>query len=85
MYKRQGETERELYPARVLLTFVLGEDWQDRYPGATVGFCEKRRPLVLREVDKHVRGLAADDVVVVGVVARVEHNVNDFTLIACAR
>ena len=77
--ERPRETKRKLDPARVLVALVVNKNWQDRYPSATFRFREKRRPLVLREVHEHVSRLPTNDVVI-GVVARVEDDLNDFAL-----
>ena len=78
--QRPSEAKRKLYAVYVVLALSASHDGQNGDPRPALWFHEKAWPLVLREVHEHVRGLSTHDVVVVGVVAWVEHDLHDFAL-----
>ena len=74
------QTKRKLYAAHVVAAIGTSHGRQDGNPRRAFRFCEEARPFVLREVDHNESRQTTNDVVVVGVVAVVENNLDDLTL-----
>ena len=75
-----GQAKRELDPVNVALALSSCNHGQNGHPGTSFGLCEKAWPSVLGKVHKYVRWLPTHDVVVVGVVARIENDPDDLAL-----
>ena len=80
--ERPGQAQRELNSMHVVFALGRSHHGQHRHPRATFWLDEKAGTFVLREIHEHVRRLATNHVVVVGMVARPVNDLFDYALAA---